>query len=82
MADAVDLQRTIKAYIHRGEKFYVAECLGINVVTQGKTLDETIENLEEAVALHLDGEDLREFGLADNPALLITIELQPRPRAA
>jgi hypothetical protein len=37
-------QHTIKAFIRRGEKYYVAECLEIAVVTQGKTLDETIEN--------------------------------------
>jgi predicted RNase H-like HicB family nuclease len=56
MADVAELQHTIKAYVRRGEKYYVAECLGISVVTQGKTLDETIANLEEAVALHLEGE--------------------------
>jgi predicted RNase H-like HicB family nuclease len=82
MADVDNLQRTIKAYIHRGEKYYVAECLGLAVVTQGETLDETIANLQEAVALHLEGEDLRDYGLADDPTLLITIELQPHPRAA
>jgi predicted RNase H-like HicB family nuclease len=82
MADVAELQHTIKAYVRRGEKYYVAECLGISVVTQGKTLDETISNLEEAVALHLEGETLSEMGLADNPTLLITLELQPRPRVA
>ena len=39
------LQHTIKAFIRRGKKYYVAECLEIAVVTQGKTLDETVENL-------------------------------------
>jgi predicted RNase H-like HicB family nuclease len=82
MADVAELQHTIKAYVRRGEKYYVAECLGISVVTQGKTLDETIANLEEAVALHLEGESLSDMGLADNPTLLITLELQPRPRVA
>jgi predicted RNase H-like HicB family nuclease len=70
------LQRTIKAFIRRGEEYYVAECLEIGVVTQGKTLDETLTNLQEAVALHLDGEDLTDFGLAPNPTLLITMELE------
>ena len=76
------LSRTIKAYIHRGESHYVAECLEISVVTQGKTLDETIANLEEAVALHLEGEDLAEIGLAPDPTLLVTIELDTTPRVA
>jgi len=53
------LQHTIKAVIRPGEDSgYVAECLEIAVVTQGRTLDEVTRNLQEAVALHLDGEDL------------------------
>lgn len=75
-------QRTIKAYVRRGEDHYVAECLEIAVVTQGKSLDETIANLQEAVALHLQGEDPRDFGLAPQPALLITMELEPATHAA
>src|SRR3972149_1039684 len=50
------MQKTIKAFIHKSESYYVAECVGINVVTQGKTLDETVANLQEAVSLHLEGE--------------------------
>jgi predicted RNase H-like HicB family nuclease len=49
----------------------------IAVVTQGKTLDETISNLQEAVTLHLEGEDPAEFDLVSNPSLLITMELEP-----
>lgn len=71
------LQHTIKAFIRKGDKYYIAECLEIAVVTQGKTLDETITNLKEAVALHLEGENLIDFGLAPNPTLLVTIELEP-----
>ncbi|BCA56557.1 hypothetical protein W02_36970 [Nitrospira sp. KM1] len=52
----------------------MAECLEIAVVTQGKSLDETMKNLHEAVELHLQGEDLAELGLAPNPTLLVTME--------
>ena len=75
-ANPEGLQRTIKAFVRRGEMYYVAECFEIEVVTQGKTLDETIANLREAVALHLEGEDLAELGLLANPTLLITMELE------
>ena len=71
------LQHTIKAFIRKGGDWYVAECKEINVVTQGKTIDQTISNLQEAAALHLEGENLEEFGLAPNPTLLITMELEP-----
>jgi len=69
------LQKTIKAFVRKGERFYVAECMEINVVTQGASLDETIANLREAVSLYLDGENLAELGLAPNPSLLVSMEL-------
>ncbi len=72
------LQHTIKAVVRPGEQSgFVAECVEVAVVTQGRTLDETIANLREAVALHLEGEDLREYGLAPAPSLIVTMELEP-----
>jgi predicted RNase H-like HicB family nuclease len=76
------LQHTIKAFIRKGEKYYVAECLEIPVVTQGKTLDEAAANLREAVTLHLEGEDLEQLGLAPKPTLIITMEMEPVVSAA
>ena len=71
------MRHSIKAFVHKGEKYYVAECLEIAVVTQGKTLDETMSNLQEAVALHLEGENPADFDLVPNPSLLVTFELEP-----
>jgi len=76
------LKRNINAFIHRGEKLYVAECHELAVVTQGATLDETIANLREAVALHLEGEDPADFGLMENPTLLVTLEFETRANTA
>jgi predicted RNase H-like HicB family nuclease len=51
---------TIQAVVYPGnESGYVAECLNLAVVTQGKTLDETVQNLREAIELHLEGEESR-----------------------
>ena len=72
------MQHTIKAFVHKGDTHYVAECLEVSVVTQGKSLDETLENLQEAVSLHLEGEDPATFGLAPNLTILVTIELEGR----
>lgn len=36
--------KTLTTVIRKGEKYYVGECLEIDVVTQGKTVDETIKN--------------------------------------
>jgi len=46
---------TIQAVIYPGDEGrYVAECLDLAVVTQGGTLDETVEKLREAIQLHLE----------------------------
>lgn len=72
------MQRTIKGLIRPGEQSgYVAECLEIPVVTQGETLDEVAKNLKEAVAFFLSDAELEEWGLAKNPTLVITFELEP-----
>lgn len=76
------LQHTIKAFIRKGEKYYIAECLEVPVVTQGKTIDEVVANLKEAVALHLEGEDLEQLGLAPKPTLIITMETEPAASVA
>lgn len=72
------LQKTIKAVMRRGEDgYFVTECVAINVVTQGKTLDEVASNLKEAVELFLKDENPEDFGLTNRPALLVTFELEP-----
>lgn len=72
------LRHTIHAAVSRDEEgWYVAECLEIAVATQGKTLDETMANLQEAVALHLEGEDLSRLGLAPSPTVVVSMELEP-----
>lgn len=81
MAD-VELQKTIKAAVYRSDDHYVAECAGISVVTQGLTIDETLKNLQEAVALHLDGENAADFGLEANPTIIVTMEMEPSRRVA
>lgn len=68
-------RRTIQVRIFRGEEKYVAECLDLSVVTQGETLDEVTANIRKAIGLHLEGEDLAELGLAENPALVAVMEL-------
>lgn len=40
--------------IHKEENWYVAKCLENGVASQGKTLEDAIKNLNEAVALYYD----------------------------
>jgi predicted RNase H-like HicB family nuclease len=68
-------RRTIQVRIFRGDKKYVAECMDLPVVTQGDTLDEVTSNIREAIALHLEDEDLAELGIAPDPTIVATMEL-------
>ena len=71
------MKKIIQVPIFKGENQYVAECLDLPVVTQAKTLDELTENLREAISLHLRGEDLAEFDLAEDPSVFASFELDP-----
>ena len=73
----MSLRSTVHAIISQGDRYFVAECMEIPVVTQGLTVDETLANLKEAMALHLEDEDLAELGLVSSPILSVTLELGP-----
>jgi predicted RNase H-like HicB family nuclease len=69
---------TIHAVARRSDAWFVAECLEVAVVTQGRSLDELATNLQEAIDLHLEGEDPATLGLVASPRLAITYELPAR----
>ena len=71
------MKKIIQVKIYKGEKYYVAECIDLPVVTQGKTLDELVENVKEAIHLHLEGENLEEWDIFPDFSILINIELEP-----
>ncbi len=74
-----NLRRIIHAVVFEGDRFFVADCLEIPVVTQGLTIDETLSNLREAVALHMEDEDLEEVGLVRNPTISVSVTLELEP---
>ena len=63
---------TFSAIIHKEEDMYVAECPETQTVSQGKTIDEAIENLKEATELYLE-----EFPIENKTKpLMTTFEVQ------
>ena len=54
------MKHPVKADIYFDGKYWCARCLDIDVFTQGKTLDELVSNLKEAVNVHL-GRHPREY---------------------
>lgn len=72
------MKNIIQIHIFKGDKYFVAECIDLPVVTQGKTLDELSKNIEEAIALQLEGENLADFGLSKKPSVLASFEIEPK----
>ena len=48
------MSKKFTAVITKEENWYVAHCLELGVVSQGKTIEESQANLKEAVALYLE----------------------------
>jgi predicted RNase H-like HicB family nuclease len=71
-------RNVIQIILYPGEESgYVAECVNLPVVTQGLTIDATVKNMQEALALHLEGENPEEMGLSPNAPLIVSMELDP-----
>lgn len=49
--------RNLTAAVHQEEDWYVAQCLEVDVASQGRTINEALSNLAEAVALYLEEVD-------------------------
>ena len=57
-------------------KWYVARCLELGVVSQGKTIEKAQENLKEAVELYLEDQPKAKQYLSGEPPLITTLELK------
>ena len=69
------MTKTIKVIVRHDGAYYNAEGVELDVFTQGKTLDEVVDNIRKAVAVHLEDENLEEFGLSPDPSILIMFEV-------
>ena len=71
-------QQTIKAGVHpddeSGSAFRVSRDRRGNA---GRTLGDVTRNLQGAVALHQEGENLAPLELSPNPTAVVTTELPP-----
>ena len=48
------MKRTFSASVWQEGAWYVAQCLDVDVASQGRTEDEALENLREALELHFE----------------------------
>jgi len=62
---------SLTAILHKEEDLYVAECPEVGTVSQGKTIEDAINNLREATELYLEEFPLKEV----RKTLLTTFEV-------
>ncbi len=62
----------VTVIIQKEENWYVSKCLENNVASQGKTIEEAMSNLKEAIELYYEDEkpDFKE-----NDTLITTMEV-------
>ena len=66
------MSRKYTAVITKEDIWYVAHCVELGVVSQGKTIEEAQENLKEAVDLYIES-----FGTEDLPESAGEVVLYP-----
>jgi predicted RNase H-like HicB family nuclease len=53
--------KSFKYVVYQEGKYYVSQCLNVDVSSFGETAQEAIDNLKEAVELYLENENVDQF---------------------
>ena len=69
------MKKMIKAEIYSDGEFYCGRCLDFDIFTQGKTLDELVENLKEAIQLHFEDDPDSLADISAHPSLFTIMDL-------
>lgn len=64
------MKRPFAVTVWREGDWYVSQCLGVDVASQGKTEEEALDNLKEALELHFEPPQ------ATRPPMVRTIEIE------
>jgi predicted RNase H-like HicB family nuclease len=61
----------LSAVVWREERLYVALCPELDVASQGKSVEEALRNLKEALELYLDDEDVEKPSRVEAPIVTL-----------
>ena len=64
----------VNVFVQKEENWYVAKCLENSVASQGKTIEESLANLKEALELYYEDTPFDAFDL---PTYITTMEVAP-----
>lgn len=67
---------TCTTVITKEKKWFVARCVELGVVSQGKTLDQAQKNLQEAVELYLEDSPKSRRLLSRRASFITTLEIK------
>jgi predicted RNase H-like HicB family nuclease len=62
----------VTVFVQKEENWYVAKCVENSVASQGKTIEESLENLKEALELYYEDTP---FDVSDLPTYITTMEV-------
>ncbi len=62
--------------ITQERKWFVARCVELGVVSQGRTIEDSQRNLKEAVELYLEGSPKSKKYFSKNPPLITSLEVE------
>jgi predicted RNase H-like HicB family nuclease len=51
------MTKTLKYILYKEDKYYVSQCLNVDVSSFGNTVQEAIDNLNEALQLYFEDKD-------------------------
>ena len=63
--------------VSRQGKWYVAHCPELEIASQGKSVESALENLREAIELHLEDEDAKAPEVNYRPMVTVVKVVQP-----
>lgn len=69
------MKKIIKVEIYHDGEFYCARCIDYDIFTQGRTLDELVPNVKEAVSLYFEDESGDLEGYDRSPAIFSMMDL-------
>ena len=69
------MKKKFTAVINKEENWYVAHCVELDVVSQGKTIEEAQTNLKEAVELYMESFEQDDYPKSDSEIILYQFEV-------
>lgn len=73
-----------KEKLSNGEPVFVAHCTGLGIASQGKTTEEAMENIKEAITLYLEeqSDKSEDLELAEEPPFFSVVEVTSHAKTA